>query len=79
MDSWLLDMRTAQHLVDNSDKFLNTRFFFETCPYCGANYFEALGHDCDNVIEIKMHDYKHKDFILLKGGKDERTRDTKRD
>lgn len=51
-----MDIRTAEHIVD---KARNDRSAFPIefceCEKCGAIYIEKLGHDCNNVIEIKFH------------------------
>mgnify|MGYP006958188685 CR=1 FL=1 len=51
-----MDIRTAEYIVD---KARNDRSAFPIefceCEKCGATYIEKLGHDCNNVIEIKFH------------------------
>ena len=71
MSKWLMDLTTARHLADNHKQYINTSFWFNTCPYCGADYLEKLGHDCDNVIELETDEaeYKRMQFEVVKGGK----------
>lgn len=51
-----MDIRTAEYIVD---KARNDRSAFPIefceCEKCGATYIEKLGHECNNVIEIKFH------------------------
>ena len=72
MGKWLMDLKTAQHLATNLPKAKgNFSFWFKTCSCCGADYLEALGHDCDNVIELETDEptYKREQFQVIKGGK----------
>ena len=71
MSKWLMDLTTARHLADNYKQYLNTTFWFSTCPYCGASYFDTLEHDCDNVIELETDEatWKRMNFEVIKGDK----------
>lgn len=40
-------------------------FTYKECEKCGAGYLPQFGHDCNNVIELDMHEADKADEIQI--------------
>lgn len=54
--TWRLDLDTAHWIIDNAEQIYKDtgefNFPITTCPHCGADYYEILGHTCGNYHDF---------------------------
>lgn len=52
-----MDRKFAEEIIRNFDKEgIEWECEYERCEKCGALYMPSLGHDCDNVVSVPVHE-----------------------
>lgn len=61
-----IDLKTAEYIADKAQNDRSVfPIAFEECEKCGAAYIPSLGHDCNKIFDLIMHEVEEGDEITL--------------